>query len=253
MNFETFCADAFGALERSLESRKEVLFWAASRAIPPLDVVERHPAHGYWYAKSDVPAKHGPETVGVSLALIPGELRVGIIIPKTLIDPERGDDSMVAISPDGQPPDITREVTGGYLYDRIYHEDPFSPAWIVAAYSDPAKAEATALAMASLVANTWKTAFGEIVNSPRFGMASRLMLYSPQPLPMLTIMQAVPLVVLDAITNSVLGHTAMTRSHMSVDEAVAALAKAGITGVQVAAYDEPATDSEGNHVAESVA
>ncbi len=234
MGFETFCDNVFKRMESNLATRNEGLFWSAGLAIPKLTVMEKSPAHGIWYGT----AKIGQAGIaGISVMLIHGELRVGAIIPKQVID-DGNDDDLVALSPDGNPHDALREVLGGYLYDRSYQCEPFTPSWIVEAYTDDNKAEAVALTMASLVASTWKAAFDVIAKHAGGGLGHTLMLMSQEPLPIDLLKQKISVVILDCAYASHFGHIAMTRSAHSESEVTRMIAEAGLEGITVSTYDE---------------
>jgi hypothetical protein len=248
MGFQTFCDEAFSAMERNLKSRKEGLFWSAGMAIPTLEVKERSPQNGIWFATAPV-GQTG--TAGISLMLIPGELRVGAIIPKHVID-SGSDDDLVALSPDGNPHDGLREVLGGYLIDRSYQDDPFTPSWMVASYRDEDKAEAVALTMAAIVASTWKAAFDVIAKNAVGGLGYTLMLISEQPLPLDVLKQRISVVIIDSAYVSHLGHVAMTRSAHSEAEVRGMIEEAGLAGITVSAYEEAKSAEDGDAEMEPV-
>jgi hypothetical protein len=241
MGFQSFCTQAFDALERNLAGRREVLFWDAGEAIPELKVIEKSATNGHWYASGTVATGKSSDPVEMSIVLTPGELRVGILVPKRLLNMKQIEDDIIAMSPDGKSPDITRETVGGYLFDRCYEGDPFTASWIVSAYTDPDRAEAVVLAMATLVANTWKSAFSVIMQNLKSGLDNHLLLISSEPLPLLAIKRAVPLVVTDHYHNAILGHTAMARSSHSPDAIYGMLRAAGISDVSVMSHQEVVT------------
>lgn len=234
MTFSAFCAQAFSFMETNLRSRSEIVFWSAGLAIPPLLVQECSPENGIWYATGTLA---NGRCIGMSVMLIPGELRVGTIIPRCVID-TGNDDVLVALSPDGNPHDALREVVGGYLYDRSFQDDPFTPGWIVDAYQNEAKAEATALTMASLVASAYKAAFDVISRHNEQGLTHSLMLVDKDLLPLQAISAKTPVVITESLHTKALGYIAMVNSTLSATELERALRELGYSSISVMGHEE---------------
>jgi len=234
MNFETFCTGVFERMEKNLVERNELLFWSAGRAVPTLSVREKMPGNGTWFATASIAEG---QVAGISLMLVHGELRVGSIIPKLVID-HHEDDALVILSPDGNPPDAVRELEDAFLYDRSYQDEPFTARWIIEAYDDERKAEAVALTMAALVSSTWKAAYNLISRFSLSGLDHTVMLLSDSPLPTERLKSEMVLAISEVGFFKGLGYTARARSACPADELHALIVQAGITGVHVSTHEE---------------
>jgi hypothetical protein len=234
MGFEKFCAEVFERMERNLIERNELLFWSAGKALPTLRVVEKAPGNGTWFARADIASG---QVAGISVMLVHGELRVGAIIPKQLINRD-SDDDMIVLSPDGNPHDAMRELEGAYLFDRHYDEDPFTARWIIDSYSNPDMREAVALTMGALVSSTWKAAYNVISHHAQGGLDHTLMLIASKELPTDRLKRETDVAIIEQFKAPGLGFVIKTRSAHSADELSAILVDLGLGDITVCNHEE---------------
>ena len=113
----------FSRLAFELARKQEKAFWSAERSIP-VDVKGSDTESGVWYAEICLNTKIRP---ALSISLLPGELRVGIVVPESFIFIGEKDLTPAIVGSFGEALDVTRNLPGhSKLFDRMVSDDPFT-------------------------------------------------------------------------------------------------------------------------------
>jgi hypothetical protein len=148
----------FDALDARLASETDTTIWTIGNGPQPLQPKDRDVRYGNWYAEAvlDVAGDYA----GVSVALTPGEARIGLILPATLVDSEDGArEQRIGMALTGEKPTRSRPLHGGrWIFDYDFKDGVFAPEFFLSAMKDPDAADALGLRVGHLVMTLWKGA-----------------------------------------------------------------------------------------------
>ena len=156
---QAFYEKIFKEMEGAIEKHQTFGNWAVG-GIPHLSPLATQKALGLWYAQGNIPGI--PIPGAMSIALLPGDTRVGLFLPDEALQSRQGEswlEDRVALAYDGNHPRKIREANR-MLFDRTFHEAPFDAQTLKAALSDPEGPEFLLIfqRLAYMVTTIWVTA-----------------------------------------------------------------------------------------------
>ena len=142
----------FSRLAFELARKQEKAFWSAERSIP-VDVKGSDTESGVWYAEICLNTKIRP---ALSISLLPGELRVGIVVPESFIFIGEKDLTPAIVGSFGEALDVTRNLPGhSKLFDRMVSDDPFTSNWFVRSIENSLYRDIMVLRLADIARQLW--------------------------------------------------------------------------------------------------
>jgi hypothetical protein len=142
----------FSRLAFELARKQEKAFWSAERSIP-VDVKGSDTESGVWYAEICLNTKIRP---ALSISLLPGELRVGIVVPESFIFIGEKDLTPAIVGSFGEALDVTRNLPGhSKLFDRMVSDDPFTANWFVRSIENSLYRDIMVLRLADIARQLW--------------------------------------------------------------------------------------------------
>lgn len=201
--------------------------WSALSATPAITPLEL--SDMAWVGQSHVPGHRGAVTL--SVAFTPGEVRIGVILPRSAVEHEGNDlrDSIsMAIGP--HKADVIATRPGNFvLFDWHFNETPFGAEWVARSMQSTAHAQILLHRLFFLVQTVWRGVTEVIATAGRFDMAHDLLLTTTDELPVLDILRALPCVIYDTMCDEDAGRwLTILRSSMDEDEMTSALRGMGI-------------------------
>jgi len=156
---QTFYSRIFQDMESLIEKHQTFGNWAVG-GIPHLSPLHTQKALGLWYAQGYIPGI--PVPGAVSIALLPGDTRIGLFLPDEALQSKQGEswlEDRIAIAYDGQRPRKIREANRT-LFDRSFSESPFDAKHLAIALEDPESPESLLIIqrLAYMVTTLWVTA-----------------------------------------------------------------------------------------------
>lgn len=125
---DSFYSGIFEAMEQLIREQQDSEFLAEFRgdqSIPPLLPGVFHPASGLWRTEGILP---GQILTGMlDLALIPGDTRISLRLPRTAVHSLNGVDWLkerIARSFDGEPPSVLQRGSDYILFEHHFRNDP---------------------------------------------------------------------------------------------------------------------------------
>lgn len=161
-------------------------FWRASD-IPRLEPVDTLREYGFWQAHADLSGLCGIEGVAgqCSVALVGGHTRIGVFLPKRLLEGVSPQDASyaeaVSKAHDGQPTPIVRSVGGDTLFDHILADAPFSADWLLRCTQESEAENILHTHLAWRVIDLWESTMRVLLS--RQSEASNYLITSTKPLP----------------------------------------------------------------------
>lgn len=155
-----FYAHLFEAMEILIGEHQSFGNWAVG-GIPDLRPQKAQKSLGLWYADGAIPGIAVPGAV--SLALVPGDTRVGLFLPCAALQGKNGItwlEDVLAQSFNGERCSIVRRDANQVLFDYHFSGEPFDPASLHAAMLEPDGPMAQILAqrLAYTVSTLWVNA-----------------------------------------------------------------------------------------------
>lgn len=173
----------FDELDTRLRQHSDATIWTVGTGPSPLAPKERDELYGSWYAEAmlDVAADY----VGIGVSVTPGEARVGLILPRTVIG-EPGEnhkrEQKIAHALTGRPPARSRPLHGGrWIFDYDFTDGVFSAEFFVRAMNEEAAAGALAIRLSYLVLTLWKGALQILVENRDIETFHTYSIVSPEP------------------------------------------------------------------------
>jgi hypothetical protein len=157
---QTFYGAIFQEMESLIERYQSFGNWAVG-GIPHLEPVPTQKELGLWYAKGHIPGFAEPGAV--SIALVPGDTRLGLFLPESALHSKDGSawlEESLAVSYDGQRPQTTVHDPSRVLFDRYFRDPPFDAQSLSRAMETPYGADAHILVqrLAYMVVSLWSQA-----------------------------------------------------------------------------------------------
>ncbi len=171
LTLERFYSRTFSAMEALITQHQSFGNWAVG-GIPVLEPKPAQKALGLWYAEGRIP---GFSVSGaVSIALIPGEARLGLFLPYDCLlgDQDRSYlEDRVARSYNGKDPDIIVRYPDRILFDRIFTDAPLDTDTLAIAQTceDHPKSFLLAQRLAYMVVTLWVSAIRVVYAHGRTG------------------------------------------------------------------------------------
>lgn len=177
MNIETFddfCRLLFADVEKRLNSiRSNASFWSVgnSSVLQSFIIKETIPELGSWYAESKLPEVGDDEYGGISVAVTPGEVRVGLILPSSYVSPDFystgiRNEEIMAKAFNGHRCDKSMRLSDTHwLFDHFFNTDPFSAQWMFEAHTDSRKFQSVSVRLSYIILTCWKSALQAIVDN----------------------------------------------------------------------------------------
>jgi hypothetical protein len=201
--------------------------WSTLYATPKISTVEM--IETSWVGQAHIPGHR--EAVTLSVALTPGEVRIGMILPHSIVQSDGNDlrDSIsMALGP--HRADVIAVRPGGHLlFDWHFHESPFTPEWIAQAMRSQAHLDILAHRLNYLTATIWRGVIEVIATAGRFDLSHDLLITTAQELPTLQVVREIPCVVYDTICDENAGRwLTILRSSLDENGMTQALERIGI-------------------------
>jgi len=157
---QTFYGAIFQEMESLIARYQSFGNWSVG-GIPRLDPVPTQKELGLWYAKGRIPGF--PEPGAVSIALVPGDTRLGLFLPESALHSKDGSawlEESLAVSYDGQRPQTVTHDPSRVLFDRYFRDPPFDAQSLSRALETPYGADAHILVqrLAYMVVSLWSQA-----------------------------------------------------------------------------------------------
>ncbi len=157
--------------------------WAVG-GIPALEPKPAQKALGLWYAEGRIPGFAVPGAV--SLALVPGDTRLGLFLPHECLLGEQDRsylEDLVAQSYNGKPPDLIVRQADRILFDRTFADPPLDADTLAIAQTceDHPKAFLLAQRLAYMVVTLWVSAIRVVYAHGRTG-SENFLVRSREPL-----------------------------------------------------------------------
>ena len=157
---KTFYGDIFQEMESLISRYQSFGNWSVG-GIPHLDPVPTQKELGLWYAKGHIPGFAEPGAV--SIALVPGDTRLGLFLPESAMHSKDGSawlEENLAVSYDGQRPQTVIRDPSRVLFDRYFRDPPFDAQSLSKALETPYGADAHILVqrLAYMVVTLWAQA-----------------------------------------------------------------------------------------------
>jgi hypothetical protein len=157
---QTFYGTIFQEMESLINRYQSFGNWAVG-GIPHLDPVPTQKELGLWYAQGHIPGFAEPGAV--SIALVPGDTRLGLFLPEPALHSKDGSiwlEERLAVSYDGQRPQTTIHDPSRVLFDRYFRDPPFDAPSLCRALENPYGADAHILVqrLSYMVISLWSQA-----------------------------------------------------------------------------------------------
>lgn len=147
----------FKEMQKLVERHQTFGNWAVG-GIPLLTPVPTQKELGLWYAEGRIPGFAIPGAV--SVALVPGDTRVGLFLPEESLHSKQGAswlEDRIALLYDGKRPTIIQRDANRILFDRHVTARPFDADFLGVALGNPQGIEALLVAqrLAYMVTTLW--------------------------------------------------------------------------------------------------
>jgi hypothetical protein len=157
---QTFYGAIFQEMESLIDRYQSFGNWSVG-GIPRLDPVPTQKELGLWYAKGHIPGFAEPGAV--SIALVPGDTRLGLFLPESALHSKDGStwlEENLAVSYDGQRPQTMIHDPSRVLFDRYFRDPPFDAQSLSKALETPYGADAHIMVqrLAYMVVTLWSQA-----------------------------------------------------------------------------------------------
>ncbi len=227
-SFDEFVRAVFEAAQARLEKGQEdVSIWSLAAATPKL--VTQEMAWASWVLRANLPGHAGH--AAMSVAMTAGEVRVGIMLPKTAVtfSAQNLHDAINRIY-DGSGAAVSRTLPGGgVLLDWQFHDAPFTADWMLRAQEDERYRNAIVHRLTYIMATIWRGSVEVIATAGRFDLANDLFVVTNQAINTSDLAKQVPCVVYDTMYQSESGQwLTILRSALDHEEVSVALRKIGI-------------------------
>lgn len=188
----------FGEIEKRLsQATTDVSIWSAAAATPRMEPVESSDMG--WMLSARLPGHAQPAFM--SVALTPGEARVGVVLPKTAVEhktismPDRLSECF-----SGKPANIVRRMPGGgLLLDWHFQDDPFSASWMREALTRDEYRQAIEYRLAFIMLTVWRAVIEIIATMGHFDLSNDLMVITDRAFPSMEVARQLPCVIYDAM------------------------------------------------------
>jgi len=140
----------------------DVSYFTMGAATPPLCIIYENHENGVMHARAEIFDLQ--EQADIMVSLMPGELRVGIVLSGALAY-SPGVYDAISKGYDGKPVHIVRTLANGrVMWDHFFYDDPFSAEWMaLACNGDATKLHLMAVRLRYIIETRWRTAMDALV------------------------------------------------------------------------------------------
>lgn len=238
-DFSALCKRLFDSIEPTMQARLDASFWPIARAVEMPRVTESDPVFGAWYAEAPIGDKG--TIVGLSISVLAGEIRVGIVVPHEL---KITRETATRISHDGTKPNIVRETPTAQIFDWVHTDGVFAPRWMLAACgveTSPRDAEVIFQAIQSrlngIAINAWKGLVAHIYAAMPL-MTESFVVVTKKKINTQELSKAVPVLIETSIKHDSIGHIIVLKTNLAYDQLASELSRLGIEAAIEAATPE---------------
>lgn len=174
----------FDALDDRLKKESDTTIWTIGNAQHILLPRERDEHYGSWYGEAVLEV--AGDFAGVGLSLTPGEFRIGLVLPVTILGEEAFREARIKRISEGfigTPPARSRALHGGrWILDYDFKDGPFSAEFFAESLQNEDKRHAMALRVNYLVITLWKTAMQVLLETRDIETFHIYSIVSPTPI-----------------------------------------------------------------------